>query len=127
MVVTKQTAKEILDAALDDKRIAVIVPSREAGFDVILEIVELIDLPLSEYKIYRSRQEIHFKHSVGRVTVHSIRSTEGMRGMSLDRVYIEEGLDTPELLAGILPVLDVRGGELIRYTRPVRAEWDSFN
>ena len=84
-MIAKELAHEILDGAEIGKRIAVVVPSVEAGHDLMLDLLDVIDLPLSEYKVYRSRLELRINSGV-RVTVHSIRSVSGLRGMTLDRV-----------------------------------------
>jgi hypothetical protein len=114
MVVSNETAREIIEAAtFRGERVAIVVPSIQRGRELLIDLVDAVEFPLSTYQVYTSKLEIRF--GVGRITIHSIRSSSSLRGLSLDRLYLEHGVDDEDVLAAIMPTLNARGGELVRY------------
>jgi len=114
-VLDNSTAQQILDGAEIGKRIAVVVENMRVGELLFTQLLDGNDMHPDMFKVYRARREIRTETG-GIITITSQRSGASLRGMSLDRVYLDQAISDPDVLASIYPSLDVRGGNLIRFS-----------
>lgn len=115
MVVSDETAAQILERLELGQRVALLASSRDAARQVWLELQEAMEdeqLELATTRRAHGAEQIRLGD--GRLTFHSMRRSDSLRGMSLDAIYIPAdmaGLDHSDLL----PCLNVSAGPLLTY------------
>lgn len=91
------------DAAHKGRNVAIIGVTRTAAHDALKRLKETSGVGSAEYRLTNGAEEMRLP-SGGKVFLVAIQSG-GLRGMSVDRIYVPFELFTPEFAEEIVPAI----------------------